>query len=41
MVDRPDRLSAWPGPQLPVAGVLPSGAVTDSPYDASDHVVFA
>ena len=40
MVDRPDLLSAWLGQHLPVAEVLPFGAITDSPYDESDHVVF-
>jgi hypothetical protein len=39
-VDRPDLLSAWLGQHLPVAEVLPFGAITDSPYDESDHVVF-
>ena len=41
LVDRPDRLSAWPGQQLPVADVLPCGARTDRPYDEADHVVCA
>lgn len=36
MVDRP----AWLGQHLPVADVLPFGAITDSPYDDSDHVDF-
>jgi hypothetical protein len=40
MVDRPDLLSAWLGQHLPVAEVPPFGAITDSPYDESDHVVF-
>ena len=40
MVDRPDLLSAWLGQHLPVAEVLPFGAITDSPYEESDHVVF-
>ncbi len=40
MVDRPDLLSAWLGQHLPVADVLPFGAITDSPYDESDHGVF-
>ena len=40
MVDRPDPLCAWLGQHLPVAEVLPFGAITDSPYDESDHVVF-
>ena len=40
MVDRPDLLSAWLGQHLPVAEVLPFGAITDSPYDESDHVIF-
>jgi hypothetical protein len=41
MVDRPDLVSGWPGQHLPVAEVLPFGAITDSPYDGSDHVVLA
>jgi len=40
MVDRPDLLSAWLGQHPPVADVLPFGAITDSPYGESDHVVF-
>src|ERR687895_2738705 len=40
MVDRPDLLSAWLGQHLPVAEGLPFGAITDSPYDESDQVVF-
>jgi hypothetical protein len=40
IVDRPDLLSAWLGQHLPVAEVLPFGAMTASPYEESDHVVF-
>jgi hypothetical protein len=36
------RMLSQPGGQhLPVAEVLPFGAITDSPDDESDHVVFA
>jgi hypothetical protein len=41
LVDRPDLLSAWLGQHLPMAEALPFGAITDSPYDESGHVVFA
>jgi hypothetical protein len=41
MVDRPGLLSAWLGQYLPVAEVLPFGAITDGPYDEFDHVAFA
>jgi hypothetical protein len=41
MVNCPDPLSAWLGQHLPVADVLQVGAITDSPYDESAHVVFA
>jgi len=40
LVDRPSDLSRWLAPALPVAQVIPFGAETSSPFDASDHVVF-
>lgn len=40
LVDRPVELSRWLGRFLPVAEVIPFGAPTESPYDATDHVVF-
>ena len=40
MVDRSDLLSAWLGKHRPVADVLPFGAITGSPCDESDHIVF-
>ena len=40
LVDRPADLAHWLGGFLPVAEVIPFGAETDSPYDATDHVVF-
>lgn len=40
LVDRPADLAHWLGTFLPVAEVIPFGAPTESPYDASDHVVF-
>lgn len=39
-VDRPDALRAIFEPVLPIAQVLPFGAVTQSAFDATDHVVF-
>ncbi|MDQ6798498.1 MAG: hypothetical protein M3011_10870, partial [Actinomycetota bacterium] len=40
LVDRPVELARWLGGFLPVAEIIPFGASTDSPYDATDHVVF-
>jgi hypothetical protein len=40
MVDCPDLLSAWLGQRLPVADALPFGAIPDSRYDGSGHVLF-
>jgi hypothetical protein len=40
LVDRPVDLARWLGGFLPVAEVIPFGGQTESPYDATDHVVF-
>jgi hypothetical protein len=40
LVGRPDELARWLGEFLPVDEVLPFGATTESPFDATDHVVF-
>lgn len=41
LVDAPEALAAWLRPYLPdLDEVIPFDAPTDSPYDATDHVVF-
>jgi hypothetical protein len=40
LVDRPEDLARWFGSVLPIDQVIPFGAETESPYDATDHVVF-
>ena len=40
LVDRPDDLQRLFTPHLPIAEVVPFGALTSSPFDRSDHVVF-
>lgn len=40
LVNRPEDLARWLGEFLPVDEVLPFGATTESPFDATDHVVF-
>jgi len=40
LVNRPLDLARWLGDFLPVAEVIPFGAQTGSPFDATDHVVF-
>lgn len=40
LVDRPLDLARWLSGFLPVAEVIPFGAQTESPFDATDHVVF-